>query len=145
MLEGAVKQSPTGSGRSRPSRVDVLLIAVVIAVAVLAAWALFLLKDDAPTASTPTADVACDLLRPRGMAPSTWFAADGTTTLTRDEAGSIAVTLGARANFDPQDTDARLVSDVLARIAHRRPGPPLTTDQRAAVARLDQVIRGDCS
>lgn len=98
--------------------------------------------NDPPQGSV--SDTECELMTPSGLMPADWFAADGSSPLSEDEAGAIALVMGARANFDPKDEGSRKVSDVLARIAAGDPVAPLTDDQIAALATLDDEVANDC-
>lgn len=89
-----------------------------------------------------TPDLVCEVLRPRGLLPSEWFDGSGALALTEEEAGALAVSLGARAGFTDDD-DLRTVVDLLgARLDDDV--EVLSTEDQRTLDRLDDDVEADC-
>lgn len=129
--------------------IAVVVVLLVVAVGLVGGGAFLVdrLGDGLRSSRQPEGRLSggeCDLLAPRGLAPSSWVDPDGGLVLTELEAGRIHLAYSMGSSFDPEDRQTAAVRDLLSSRLDRSRPLPLAPAERAALERLDRVVAASC-
>lgn len=100
------------------------------------------------TAETAVPEL-CDVYIPNGMHPVDWFRSDGSTEVSFEQLGTIAMSLGVRGAVDADDSDAREIAEFIGKAtSDGDPSSPVPGGMpervRSALASFDAEVSRRC-